>query len=57
MLQKCLTTTLECLFGVSVASIATGIRAFMVGIAEMILHLSFERRFEDRREEMRLTTS
>ena len=42
---------LECLFEVSVASIATGIRAFMVGIAEMILHLSFERRFEDRRED------
>ena len=32
---------LEGLFGVSVASIATGIRAFMVGIAEMVLHLPF----------------
>ena len=42
---------LEFLFGVSVASIATGIRAFMVGIAEMVLHLPFERRLEDGRED------
>ena len=42
---------LEGLFGVSVASIATGDRAFMVGIAEMILHLPFERRLEDGRED------
>ena len=42
---------LEGLFGVSVASIATGTRAFMVGIAEMVLHLPFERRLEDGRED------
>lgn len=38
-------------FGVSVAGIAIGIRAFMACMAEMALHLSFECRFEDRRED------
>ncbi|KQK52786.1 hypothetical protein APV24_00095 [Campylobacter jejuni] len=42
---------LESFFGVSIAGIAIGIRAFMVCIAEMALHLSFECRFEDRRED------
>ena len=46
-LQGCL----EGLFGVSVASIAAGNRAFVVGIAEMVLYLSFERNLENGRKD------
>lgn len=49
--MDCSQGRLEGLFGVSVAGIATGIRAVMVGIAEMVLHLPFERRLEDGRED------